>query len=160
MDLNNFTLTTSAAADIILLFSDTDFAGGPSPFNLHFGGTFTAPAGSTVEALAYFDAAGVGANALFCGGAGDNCAANGTLIGTVGPFGSGGAFAGDASGVGGSASNYSLTQVVRLHLTGATTFSGDFEIVAVPEPASVALLGGALLLTAGFLRKKFRPQVK
>jgi hypothetical protein len=154
MDLNNLTITSSAAADITLLFSDTDFSG-ITPFSLLFGGTLTAPGGSTVEAIAWSDGAGVGANALFCGGAGDNCGANGVLIGSVGPFGPG-AFSGTAGGAASTSTPYSITQAIRLHLTGPATFSGDFELIAVPEPASVALLGGALLVTVGFMRKKLR----
>jgi hypothetical protein len=156
MDIIGLNVQTGAGPhDVLMLFSDTDFLVGTPSFLLSFGGTMSNPAGSTVAAAAYFDNAGVGNNALFCGGAGDNCAANGTFIGALGPFGPG-AFSGVTTGGGTFTTPYSLTQAIRLHTTGPGLFSGDFEITPVPEPAGVALLGGALLVTVAALRKKLR----
>jgi hypothetical protein len=50
-----------------------------------------------------------------------------------------------------------MTQVLTISTTApGTMFSGDFELTMVPEPASIALLGGALLFVTGVMRKKLR----
>ena len=50
---------------------------------------------------------------------------------------------------------YSLGLVLTLtNPTGLSTLSGDMKLDTVPEPASVMLLGGVLLLTVGGLRRK------
>ena len=51
---------------------------------------------------------------------------------------------------------YSLTQVVTISGTKGGTTSFDASIEAVPEPATVALLGGVLLAAFGTLRRKAR----
>ena len=154
MDIIGLNVQVGAGVhDVIMLFSQDGFNAATGGFNLSFGGTMSNPAGSTVSTSAYFDNAGVGANQLFCGGAGDNCAANGTLIGTIGPFGPG-AFAGTTGGVGALTTPYSITQVIRLHTTGPGVFSGDFELTAVPEPASLLLLGSGLVGVATRMRRK------
>jgi hypothetical protein len=156
MDLNTVHVQSNGVHNIVLLFSETDFSVASNPINLAFGGTTTIGNGTSVTAAAYFDNSGTGNNALFCGGAGDNCGVNGSLIATLGPFS--GAFAGTASGPGPATTPYSLTQAIRLTTgTGTTTFSGNFELTsAVPEPASLLLLGGGLLGAAASARRRRR----
>jgi hypothetical protein len=58
---------------------------------------------------------------------------------------------------GNSANPYSLgLSFTSLNPTTAGTASGDLMINAVPEPASVMLLGGLLLFTVSTLRRKVR----
>jgi hypothetical protein len=164
LDLNALHVQFGAGIhDIVMLFSDTDFTDGAGSFSLDFVGSISNPAGTTVSASLYFDNAGVGNNALFCGGLGDNCAANGSLIGTIGPFGDL-AFSDTATVPGGLSTPYSLTQVIRLHTTGAGVFSADFLVEAtpaegtpaVPEPSTAFLLANGLLATVIALRRKQR----
>ena len=74
-----------------------------------------------------------------------------------------------SSGTGGpfsSTSPYSITEEVTVTIGAALANSTDktFQLsgnvstvpAAVPEPASVSLLGGVLLLTAGAIRRKIR----
>jgi hypothetical protein len=141
MDLNSINVqTTGGAHTLTIEFSDDNFSTPTPAFDLKFGGTLAFPAGSTVQADAYFD----NGNTLF---------AQTTHIGTVGPFGPG-AFAGTASGPGTADTSYSLTQVLTLSTTGPGDFSGDFRLSPVPEPTSVALFGGVLLLTGTAIRRK------
>jgi hypothetical protein len=146
MDLNSIMVqTTGGGHTIDILFSEIDYSlliGAVADF----GGTLSGSPGGSITASAYFDES----NALF---------GLASPIGTTGPLG-GGAFAASFTGPGPSAAPYSLTQVLTLVTTGATNFSGNFELQLVPEPASVALLGGVLLVTAGIVRKRFRPAAK
>ena len=74
-----------------------------------------------------------------------------------GPFASPATWSVDIIGPGNSVNPYSLGLVVTLaNVGGLSTVSGDAKIDAVPEPASVVLLGGVLLLAASGLRRKSR----
>lgn len=80
-------------------------------------------------------------------------------LGTVGPFDGAGTFAGSSSGAGPGAGSipYSLTiEQVFAGCTGAgcVSYSSDGSITGVPEPGSIALLGGALLFCASRLRRR------
>ena len=93
----------------------------------------------------------------------NNNAPSGTssqTIATGGPFPATGAvttWAVNKIGPGSTTTPYSLGLVVTLaNPSGLSTFSGDAAIDAVPEPASVVLLGGVMLLTMGALRRKLR----
>jgi len=67
------------------------------------------------------------------------------------------AFAGGtAGGFAAANSSFSLTQLVTLSGTSTGTSSFDAQIDAIPEPASVTLLGGVLLAAFGILRRKMR----
>lgn len=143
MDLNSVVVqTTGGTHDLTIGFSETGFDVAPAGLHGTFGGTLVFGAGSTVRAEAYYDTT----NTLF---------GPGTLSFTIGPF-TPIAFAGEGSGPGPVAGPYSLTQYIVLHTVGGGTFSGDFNLQAVPEPVSVSLLGGALLLAAGGLRRRLR----
>jgi hypothetical protein len=142
MDTVTLNIASAGAGTLTITWSDQDWTW-PGGYILDAGGTLTAPAGSTVLYEAFLNNANV-------------LSATTTEIGELGPFGPG-AFAGNlSSGVVASATPYSLTQRLTLTFTGSGTVSGDFALIAVPEPASVALLGGVLLVTCAALKRKFR----
>ncbi len=143
MDLNSVNHHNSGAASTLtIMFSDNGFTPAVSGINLNVGGTVSA--GGTVTFQTF-------------GGT------NNTLFSTVNPIGAlltftnppmaysgttGGAFAGVAP--------YSLTLVNTITFgAGAGQASYDASLDAVPEPATVTLLGGALLLAVGVIRRKF-----
>jgi len=89
---------------------------------------------------AYFD----NSNVLF---------AETSLIGTVGPFSG----TNSGSAVGGAIPvvlNYSLTLDDTFSGGPTTSFSTDGNITAVPEPASLTLVGFGLIGLAGMLRRR------
>jgi hypothetical protein len=79
-------------------------------------------------------------------------------IGTVGPFVGAGTFAGMAEAVGpGTTTPYSLTiedTFAGCSGSGCASYSTDANITDAPEPASLALVGTALLFCASKLRRR------
>lgn len=142
MHLNTVNLQVYGPGHTLLIkFSDTDYQL-PGLFGAEYGGLLSG-SGATLAYGAYYDAG----NTLF---------GEGTLIGEVGPLGSG-QFSGAVSNGQAPDSPYSVTQVLTLKTTGAiTTFSGDFEI-SVPEPTTLALLGLSLGLAGFAIRRQQRP---
>lgn len=143
MDLNSVNVQGLVAGThtLTIMFSETDFTSLIGGLVGGFGGTISG-GGSSVAASAYFDEG----NTLF---------ALTTLSATSGPLAAP-AFSSSFAGAGPLTQPYSVTQVLEITTDGpGAAFSGDFELNMVPEPASVALLGGALLLTFGALRRKF-----
>jgi hypothetical protein len=141
MDLNSVNVQASGGAHTLtIMWSDTGFLLS-GPLEGLFGGTITGN-GSTVTASVYFDET-------------DAPFGQASLSGTTGPL-AGPAFAAMFDGPGPLTAPYSLTQVLTISTTGVTTFSGDFDVkvVPAPEPTSVTLLGGALFVIVGALRKK------
>ena len=143
MDLNSINIQANpAGGGMVITWSDTGWFAVPQ-FQMTAAADLTAPPGSSITYDAYYDAA----NAV---------SATTTLIGTLGPFAPG-AFLGTlSSGVAPPGPPYSLTQKLTYVFTGSGISSGDYELVAIPEPATVALLGGVLLLTCGALRRRLR----
>jgi len=64
-------------------------------------------------------------------------------------------FVGMTGGLGNTANPYSLTIAASINASASGTASFDAALNAVPEPVSVSMLGGVLLLTASALRRKF-----
>ena len=134
----NMQVADAGSHTLVMMFSETGF-GEMADFVADFGGTLT-DNGSTITAAGYFDAA----NALFN---------QVTFIGSTGPL-SGMAFGTSFTGSGSGSAAYSITQVLTLKTTGPTNFSGNFELQTVPEPASMTVLGGALLLAMGVVVRR------
>jgi hypothetical protein len=141
MDLNSVNVQSGSGNHTLeIMFSQTDFTSTMGGFEGGFGGTIGT--GGTVVASAGYDTT----NTLF---------GNGTNIASTGSLGPG-AFSATFSGGGPGTSPYSLTQILTISTSQALTFSGDFALTQVPEPASIVLLGGALLFVAGGIRRKMR----
>jgi hypothetical protein len=102
-----------------------------------------------------------GNNNTTCGGGVNGCSAgtNGAALGNIGPLtvAQSASFAQQAAGGGNTVNPYELGLSVTLaNPTNAGAGSGDIQLNAVPEPASVVLLGGVLLLVGTRLRRKMR----
>jgi hypothetical protein len=146
IDLNSTDTVAGGGSGInalTLQFSATDYTGPVNGLNSRIGGTL-----------------GSGANLTYQGYVNGNNALNGTVtpIGALQSFGPGPVqFSGVVHGGSAGPGMFSLTQVVTISGSGqGINSSFDAAIDPVPEPASVALLGGALLMTMGFVRRKIR----
>jgi hypothetical protein len=142
MDLDIDTISLAAGKSLVLEFSETGFTtfGG---FDLVFGPSISCTT-CTVVASAYYTAA----NTLF---------GMGTLINTETFTASGSQ---STSGPGPTSGTYSLTQIITVTNTGATTMamSGDFQLNQVPEPTSILLLGSIVSGIGFALRRKLSPK--
>lgn len=142
MDLASLNVVSNGAHTLVIKFSDNDFNLYGGRFGMEYGGTLSVfnGSGASLEHSAYYDAS----NALF---------GEGTLIGKVGPYGTG-PFSGAVDGGVSPNAPYSVTEILTLKTAGGmTTFSGDFE-VNVPEPTTLALLAVALLGFAAVRRRR------
>ena len=120
-------------------YSDVNFASAPSAFSTSYSATTTG-LGSTSESAFLSNL-----NTLF---------AETTLIGGVGPFSAPGG-AGTAIGGVGAVAPYSLTLDQTFSGGDNSSFSVDGNVTAVPEPASLTMVGTGLIGLAGLLRRKF-----
>jgi len=135
LDLNSINSTT-AASTLTIMFSDDGFAS-PEAHGFQVGGTIQGPG-----TLTFTEYAGAAKFALT------------NAIGVPLVFNVPGAFSGTTSS--GVVAGAALTQIATLAFTGPGSTSFDAALVPVPEPASVALFGGVLLLSAGAIRRRMR----
>src|SRR6266404_1493068 len=132
MDLLSLDATSSSGSPdpLEIELSDNGFSAGASLFSLTSSG-HTVSGSGTATYSAYFDA-------------GNTDFAKTTLIGTLGPFS--GLYATSTTGAGTTGTPYSLTEDLVLTAgAGGVRWSTDSSITDAPEPASLTLLGSALL---------------
>jgi hypothetical protein len=141
IDLNSVNIAAPGAGTITILFSDNWFTPASSGFTAEVGGTITG--GGTIGFSAFED---------------PTTKFNLTnQIGSTMTFNTS-PYAGTTGGAIAAPNNYALTEKVTISFgTGGGTASFDFAVNPIPEPASVALLGGVLLLTVSRLRRKRTP---
>jgi hypothetical protein len=139
MDLNSINESTpGTGTTLTVAFSQIDITLAALGYALEFGGTTT---NASVIYSAFYGAT----NAFF----------SGSPFATLGPFS--GAFSGTTAGLIGATSPYSLTQAFFITPTNArlgAAFSGNAELNPVPEPGTMALLGGGLLGLASWARRR------
>ena len=142
IDLNSVNTTLSApqvgANALTMTFSGTDFNLAPGVF-ASIGGTLAG--GHSLDYSAYYSNTNT-LNALT------------SQIGSTLSFGPGGAFAGSTAAVAIGGGLYSLTQRVVLSATANGTSSFDANVMPVPEPASLMLLGSGMLGVARMVRRR------
>jgi hypothetical protein len=131
MDLSSLNATSSGSAEPLHVeLSDNGFSVGSPLFLLMSSGGLVSGSG-TATYSAYFDA-------------GNTDFAETTLIGTLGPFSA--LYATSTTGAGTAGTPYSLTEDLVLTAGAAgAKWSTDSSIAPVPEPASLILLGSALV---------------
>lgn len=143
MDLNSINQSGGTGGTLVISLSQQGFTTIPNEaFNASIGGT--KGAGGSVTYETFWDPT----NTLF---AQTNSLTNSGTI-TNSPF------ANARTGLGGGTGPFSLTQVITItHAAGARLTSFDAEL-SVPEPASVLLLGLALLGLGMWSRRALRTQ--
>ncbi len=137
LHLTSLDVSSSAGGTLIVRWSDTGFGiADPAGITLSAGGV----TGGTVTIAGYADAS----DALF---------GQGTLIGILGPFG--GAFSGSTTTGFGADQSFSMTLVATITHSGAKVTSVDVH-QAVPEPATLLLIGAGLLGIGVISRKRIK----
>ncbi|HVO96541.1 MAG TPA: PEP-CTERM sorting domain-containing protein [Bryobacteraceae bacterium] len=135
LSIQNAQDTSGGDPGLSIWFASQSFSSFPG-YSLVSGGSISGT--MTVDASAY---QGNGAATLI----GDLGPTNGPIINQAGTFANPG---GDAS---------ILYEIINITGAGAGSFvSDDFKLEGVPEPTSIVLLGGALLLVGRSLRRKFQ----
>jgi len=144
LDTVNHHATSSTASVLTIKFSDDAFTMPFPQFEGDIGGTITR--GGTVTAALF----GGNTDTKFSG-----LQIGPTLTFSYPPTAFGGTFVGANTGY--PTSPYSLTEVVTITFgKGVGNASFDYSITPIPEPASLALLGGGLLLAGIVVRRKAR----
>lgn len=141
LDLNSVNLTNQANAGLLTISTSMTNYTVPTPqWLFQVGGTSSLGGAST------FSAYGGNSNTLYD---------TSNQIGSTLTF-TGSPFASTTGGIGTSVNPYSLTIVATLNGISPGSASFNAALDAVPEPATMALLGVSLLLAATGLRRKLR----
>lgn len=143
MALNSVNVQGGSAGEMSITWSQTGWSGIPG-FEMSAGGVLTAGAGSSVTYQAF---------------TGDELSATSALIGSLGAFGPG-AYSGTVVAGAAPGGTYSLTQKLSYVFTSSGVTSGGYNLAAtsVPEPWSVEIIGAAVVLACGAVRRKLRRQ--
>jgi hypothetical protein len=147
LDLSSIEVSTSAGGTLTIRLSDTGFSlGGLTAvsFRSDIGGTLGSVGPNSLTFKSIYDPS----DTLFGTG-------GGAITTDLGPFGPLGAFSGAAAKNITASAPFSLTQIVTLSLTGSQSVSFDAQIVVIPEPAALLLLGSGLV-AVGFIGRKWR----
>jgi len=142
LDLSFNAISNGSGGTLWIYFSADGFGPSAGTSNTVIGGTVSGP--GTVSYSTY-------------GGNSDTLFDTSNWLSTVGPF-TGPAFSSSTlGGLVNSAGPYSLTELVTITSTGASTITGD-AFLSVPEAGTTVMLLGAGLIALGFIgsfRKKF-----
>jgi len=166
LDLNNMTVNATGAG-VLRLILEKDNLGSATPnggleFRSSVGGTFVAPAGSTVTFESYADDAS-GVPLLGLDKFPTGTLASVTGIGAGSPAKITQTFAADSPGNFGSTNSvgftksggYSIYTVVTISFTGAGSISFDQTVGTAPAPGGLLLLAsGVPVLALGWLRRR------
>jgi hypothetical protein len=144
INLNSINASATSSGDLTMQFSDYGYSNLTTQLQLSGSATLVGSSqsnGTSILFIAYGDA-------------GNTPLALTSPIGSLGPFANVASAAATQTFVNPIGPSGSLTEVVTLHFTSAGEIDSGFTISNVPEPASLALLGGGLLVLAGTLRRK------
>jgi hypothetical protein len=148
LDLNSidsYLTASGGSSPLTIEASQNGYTNGLTAVTTHVGGTISPGSGGSATYTAF-------------GGNSDTLFDYSNQLGPVlGPFTTP-SFSGDGTGGTLSVNPYSLTLRAVLDYTtaGFHTTSADFAINGVPEPTSVSLMIGLVLVAAGALRRKMR----
>lgn len=143
-EFNTVDVNSTGAGTLYLVFVTDNYSSG-APFSLNAVVDLGSGVASVTDTVCYNQPSG----------AFDYCASgDNPIIGSATATSSG--LLGFSSSVLPGFSPFGIQSDIAITFSGAGTFSADFPVVAAPEPTSILLLAGAILLAFGAIRRKTR----